>query len=109
MWFSVSSMTSYSRVCRFPRNSDSAWYRWPTATGPGVSLSITGVLGSHLLVLSNSCTRGKPEGRGILQGVSNMSVDRHREIVDAIDTGDAALARKTILAHMDTAAANLVS
>jgi DNA-binding GntR family transcriptional regulator len=46
---------------------------------------------------------------GIEKGVSNMSVDRHRDIVTAIDTGDADLARKTILAHMDTAAANLVS
>jgi DNA-binding GntR family transcriptional regulator len=43
------------------------------------------------------------------KGVSNMSVDRHRDIVAAIDTGDAALTRKTILEHMDTAAANLVS
>ena len=43
------------------------------------------------------------------KGVSNMGVDRHREIVDAIDTGDADLARNTILSHMDTAAANLVS
>jgi DNA-binding FadR family transcriptional regulator len=46
---------------------------------------------------------------GLEKGVSNMSVDRHRDIVTAIDTGDAALARKTILEHMDTAAANLVS
>ncbi|WP_223253086.1 FCD domain-containing protein [Arthrobacter sp. AFG7.2] len=46
---------------------------------------------------------------GLDKGVSNMSVDRHRDIVTAIDTGDADLARKTILAHMDTAAANLVS
>jgi DNA-binding GntR family transcriptional regulator len=38
-----------------------------------------------------------------------MSVDRHRDIVDAIDTGDSALVRKTILEHMDTAAANLVA
>jgi DNA-binding FadR family transcriptional regulator len=43
------------------------------------------------------------------KGVSNMSVDRHRDIVAAIDTGDAALVRKTILEHMDTAAATLVS
>ncbi len=43
------------------------------------------------------------------KGVSNMSVDRHREIVDAIDTGDATLARNTIRLHMDTAAENLVA
>jgi len=43
------------------------------------------------------------------KGVSNMSVDRHREIVDAIDTGDAALARETIGRHMDNAADNLVA
>ena len=46
---------------------------------------------------------------GLERAVSNMSVDRHRDIVAAIDTGDAQLARKTILEHMDTAAANLVS
>lgn len=43
------------------------------------------------------------------KGVKNMSVDRHRDIVAAIETGDSALARKTILEHMDTAAANLVA
>lgn len=43
------------------------------------------------------------------KGVKNMSVDRHNEIVDAIETGDASLARKTIREHMETAAANLVA
>jgi len=43
------------------------------------------------------------------KGVSNMSVDRHYDIVAAIETGDAALARNTIREHMDTAAANLVA
>ncbi|WP_258806380.1 GntR family transcriptional regulator [Pseudarthrobacter sp. NS4] len=43
------------------------------------------------------------------KGVSNMSVDRHRQIVDAIETGDASLARNTIRLHMDTAAENLVA
>jgi DNA-binding GntR family transcriptional regulator len=43
------------------------------------------------------------------KGMKNMSVDRHYEIVAAIETGDASLARKTIREHMDTAAANLVS
>ncbi|MGO4189799.1 GntR family transcriptional regulator [Pseudarthrobacter sp. TAF60_1] len=43
------------------------------------------------------------------KGVSNMSVDRHYDIVAAIETGDASLARKTIREHMDTAAANLVA
>jgi DNA-binding GntR family transcriptional regulator len=37
-----------------------------------------------------------------------MSVDRHNDIVGAIETGDASLARKTIREHMDVAAANLV-
>ena len=43
------------------------------------------------------------------RGIKNMSVDRHNEIVDAIATGDASLARNTIREHMDTAAANLVA
>ncbi|VXB91428.1 Transcriptional regulator, GntR family [Arthrobacter sp. 9AX] len=46
---------------------------------------------------------------GLEKGVKNMSVDRHHDIVAAIETGDASLARKTIRAHMDTAAANLVA
>jgi DNA-binding GntR family transcriptional regulator len=43
------------------------------------------------------------------KGVRNMGVDRHREIVAAIETGDATLARKTIREHMDGAADNLVT
>lgn len=43
------------------------------------------------------------------KGVKNMRVDRHHEIVAAIETGDAALARKTIREHMDSAADNLVA
>lgn len=43
------------------------------------------------------------------KGVMNMSVDRHFDIVAAIETGDATLARNTIREHMDTAAANLVA
>jgi DNA-binding GntR family transcriptional regulator len=43
------------------------------------------------------------------KGVRNMSVDRHYDIVAAIETGDASLARNTIREHMDTAAANLVA
>jgi DNA-binding GntR family transcriptional regulator len=43
------------------------------------------------------------------KGVMNMSVDRHYDIVAAIETGDASLARNTIREHMDTAAANLVA
>ena len=46
---------------------------------------------------------------GIERAVRNMSVDRHHDIVAAIETGDAALARTTILEHMDGAAANLVA
>ncbi|GAA1767772.1 GntR family transcriptional regulator [Pseudarthrobacter sulfonivorans] len=43
------------------------------------------------------------------KGVMNMSVDRHYDIVAAIETGDASLARNTIREHMETAAANLVA
>lgn len=43
------------------------------------------------------------------KGVKNMSVDRHYDIVAAIETGDASLARNTIREHMDTAAATLVA
>lgn len=43
------------------------------------------------------------------RGVKNMGVDRHHEIVAAIETGDATLARQTIRKHMDTAADNLVA
>lgn len=43
------------------------------------------------------------------RGIKNMGVDRHHEIVAAIETGDAALAGKTIRKHMDTAADNLVA
>ena len=46
---------------------------------------------------------------GVARAVSNMSVDRHYEIVTAIESGDASLARQTILEHMDGAAANLVA
>lgn len=46
---------------------------------------------------------------GADRAISNMGVDRHSEIVDAIETGDAAQARTTIIDHMDQAAANLVA
>lgn len=46
---------------------------------------------------------------GVERAVSNMSVDRHSDIVTAIESGDASLARQTILEHMDGAAANLVA
>ena len=46
---------------------------------------------------------------GLEKGVKNMSVDRHRDIVAAIETGDASLVRKTLREHMDTAADNLVA
>jgi DNA-binding GntR family transcriptional regulator len=46
---------------------------------------------------------------GLEKGVKNMSVDRHRDIIAAIETGNAAVVRKTILEHMDTAADNLVA
>ena len=43
------------------------------------------------------------------KGVRNMGVDRHHDIVAAIETGNASLARNTIREHMDTAADNLVA
>ena len=43
------------------------------------------------------------------KGVRNMSTDRHYDIVAAIETGDATLARNTIREHMDSAAAVLVA
>lgn len=46
---------------------------------------------------------------GLEKGVKNMSVDRHHDIVAAIETGDASLAHKTIREHMDQAADNLVA
>jgi DNA-binding GntR family transcriptional regulator len=46
---------------------------------------------------------------GIERAVKNMSVDRHHDIVAAIETGNATLARSTVLEHMDVAAANLVA
>ncbi|MGO4807497.1 GntR family transcriptional regulator [Arthrobacter sp. 2MCAF15] len=46
---------------------------------------------------------------GIERAVKNMSVDRHHDIVAAIETGNAVLARTTVLEHMDVAAANLVA
>ncbi|HEV7956973.1 MAG: GntR family transcriptional regulator [Microbacteriaceae bacterium] len=46
---------------------------------------------------------------GADHAISNMGVNRHSEIVDAIESGDAERARKTITAHMDEAAAKLVS
>ena len=46
---------------------------------------------------------------GIEKAVKNMSVDRHHDIVAAIETGNATLARTTVLEHMDVAAANLVA
>jgi DNA-binding GntR family transcriptional regulator len=46
---------------------------------------------------------------GLEKGVKNMSVARHHDIVAAIETGDASLARTTIHEHMDTAAAVLVA
>jgi DNA-binding GntR family transcriptional regulator len=46
---------------------------------------------------------------GLEKGVKNMSVARHHDIVAAIETGDATLARNTIREHMDSAAAVLVA
>jgi len=46
---------------------------------------------------------------GLERAVKNMNVQRHGDIVDAIATGDAARVGETIRAHMDGAAAVLVS
>lgn len=45
---------------------------------------------------------------GVGRAVRNMDVARHNEIVDAIESGNAALARTTIISHMDEAAINLI-
>lgn len=45
---------------------------------------------------------------GLERATRNMSVGRHHDIVAAIETGDAAKARETIIGHMDGAAENLV-
>ena len=46
---------------------------------------------------------------GIEKAVKNMSVGRHHDIVAAIETGDAAKVRETLLDHMSGAAENLVA
>ncbi|KHL03163.1 GntR family transcriptional regulator [Sinomonas humi] len=46
---------------------------------------------------------------GSERATENMGIDRHRKIVNAIESGDAALARETIHDHMDGAARTLVS
>lgn len=46
---------------------------------------------------------------GLGKAVGNMDVDRHNEIVDAIDTGDADQAIQAVHTHMAWAAANLVA
>ncbi len=45
---------------------------------------------------------------GLERATRNMSVDRHHDIVAAIETGNAAKARETIIEHMNGAAENLV-
>ncbi|MFI2564630.1 GntR family transcriptional regulator [Paenarthrobacter sp. NPDC018779] len=45
---------------------------------------------------------------GVERATGNMSVGRHYDIVAAIETGNAAKARETIISHMDGAAENLV-
>jgi len=46
---------------------------------------------------------------GLERAVKNMDVDRHLEIVEAIETGDPEAAQSAILGHMDVAAENLVA
>ncbi|MGM7671087.1 GntR family transcriptional regulator [Microbacterium sp. A93] len=46
---------------------------------------------------------------GVVRAVGNMRVDRHTAIADVIAAGDPAAAADHMLAHMDEAAANLVS
>ncbi|OFI37231.1 GntR family transcriptional regulator [Arthrobacter sp. SW1] len=43
------------------------------------------------------------------KAVKNMSVGRHHDIVAAIETGDAAKARETLIDHMSGAAENLIA
>ena len=45
---------------------------------------------------------------GLERATSNMSVARHRDVVDAIESGDVDAARESIIKHMDGAAANLI-
>ncbi|BCW12743.1 MULTISPECIES: GntR family transcriptional regulator [Paenarthrobacter] len=45
---------------------------------------------------------------GLERATRNMSVGRHHDIVAAIETGNAAKARETIIEHMNGAAENLV-
>jgi DNA-binding FadR family transcriptional regulator len=45
---------------------------------------------------------------GFERAAQNMSVKRHGDIVDAIETGDAAKASEAITEHMDGAAKVLV-
>jgi DNA-binding GntR family transcriptional regulator len=46
---------------------------------------------------------------GADRAIDNMGVNRHSEIVDAIESGDAERARRTITVHMEEAATKLVS
>lgn len=46
---------------------------------------------------------------GLERAVKNMSVKRHSDIVDAIETGDAGKVNETICCHMEEAAAVLVA
>src|SRR6478672_8648270 len=55
------SVTTYSMGCRLPRNSATAWNLEPTATGPGVSFSTTGVPGSQVGVFSNAERKAKAD------------------------------------------------
>lgn len=45
---------------------------------------------------------------GLDRATENMEVDRHREIVDAIEAGDVSDVRHTIVSHMRSASENLV-
>lgn len=84
---SESDMEFHRTLCRLTGN-DSLLYSWESLEG---SIRMSIMFG------------------GLEKGVKNMSGDRHRDIVAAIETGDASLARKTIRAHMNTSAANLVA
>lgn len=53
------------------------------------------------------CIRMSIMFAGPEKSVKNMSVDRHEDIVDPIEAGDAPRAEVAILEHMDSAAANL--
>src|SRR6478752_4148233 len=60
--------------CRLPRNSATAWNFEPTATGPGVSFSTTGVPGSQVGVFSNAERKAKADFASRVVGTTRCTV-----------------------------------